>query len=135
MSFSNNFTVKLVDPPVGISNDFHQFMEFMCDEAQLPNTNTADGNMVGVHLGLGSIRYPHTRVFTEVQLSFMLDANLEMLKFFQGWQDYIFDGRQLPIAAKQNWTTVDGQPLKKNRPIRLNYMDDYVCDIEITKLK
>jgi hypothetical protein len=133
MSFSNNFTVKLVDPPVGISNDFHQFMEFMCDEAQLPNTNTADGNMVGVHLGLGSIRYPHTRVFTEVQLSFMLDANLEMLKFFQGWQDYIFDGRQLPIAAKQNWTTVDGQPLKKNRPIRLNYMDDYVCDIEITK--
>lgn len=133
MSFSNNFTVKLVNPPVGVSNDFDQFMEFMCDEAQLPNTNTADGNMVGVHLGLGSIRYPHTRVFTEVQLSFMLDANLEMLKFFQGWQDYIFDGRQLPLAAKQNWTTVDGQPLKKNRPIRLNYMDDYVCDIEITK--
>jgi len=133
MSFSNNFTVKLVNPPVGVSAEFNEFVEFMCDEAQLPNSNTADGNMVGVHQGLGSVRYPHTRVFTEVQLSFMLDANLEMLKYFQGWQDYIFDGRQTPLAAKNNWSTTDGQPLKRNRVIRLNYMDDYVCDVEITK--
>lgn len=133
MSFSNNFVVKLVSPPVGISSQFDEFVEFMCDEAQLPNSNTADGNMVGVHQGLGSVRYPHTRVFTEVQLSFMLDANLEMLKFFQGWQDYIFDARQAPLEAKNNWSTSDGQPLKRNRVIRLQYMDDYVCDIEITK--
>ena len=133
MSFSNNFTVKLVNPPVGVSAEFNEFVEFMCDEAQLPNSNTADGNMVGVHQGLGSVRYPHTRVFTEVQLSFMLDANLEMLKYFQGWQDYIFDARQIPLEAKNNWSTIDGQPLKRNRVIRLNYMDDYVCDVEITK--
>lgn len=124
MSFSNNYIVKFgrakgITPPVG----FDQLVEFMCDEAQLPNVNIADGTINGLYQGQGSIRYPHTRVFTELQLGFMLDANMEILKYLNGWHDYIF-GEPITDAA---------QPKAQNRVNRLQYMDNYVCNIYIMK--
>ena len=45
MSYANNFVVKFMDPPVPIDGEL---VEFFCDEAQLPNVNTAEGSMNGL---------------------------------------------------------------------------------------
>ena len=123
MSTSNNFVVKFgrakaISPPTG----FDELLELFCDEAQLPNMNTAEGTMNGLYLGSGQLKYPTTRIFTELQLGFSLTSNLEILKYLNSWHDYIF-GEEINPA----------NPKLQNRNIKLAYMDDYVCDILISK--
>ena len=115
MSFSNNFVVFFEGYPFGLIDD--ETVAFMCDEAQLPNVNTATGSTSGVYTGVGNVDYPHTRVFTELQLGFMLDANLSVLKFLNAWYGSIF---------------VDTGN-SDNRITRLNYRDSYAGSIIITK--
>jgi hypothetical protein len=119
MSFSNNFLVAIEGAPVAMPGELSQgdALSFMCDEAQLPNVNTATGSINGLYSGLGNLDYPHTRVFTELQLGFMLDANLSILKFLNGWFNNIFSD----------------EGSGPNRVTRLAYRDNYAADIKITK--
>lgn len=115
MSFSNNFIVKFENTPVSVDDEL---VEFFCDEAQLPNINTATGSINGLYTGLGNVDYPHTKVFTELQLGFMLDSNLTLLKFLNDWYESIF---------------VETGGTSENRVVRLNYKKDYAAKIKITK--
>ena len=151
ISTSNNFIVRF-GLPIKFPNNFegvgdiNEKMIFFCDETQLPNVNTFDGTMNGVYQGSGAIKYPHTRVFTEIQMSFTLDANLGLLKFLNRWQDYIFNAALKEGSGKGAYEyergesiDVDGQMTMKtkdqNRVTRLNYMNDYVNDIYIMKVE
>jgi len=145
MSFSNNFVVKFLNFPAELSIPGGQtgdYFEMFCNEAQLPNTNTAQGQTNGIYVGSGSIQYPHTRVFTEIQLGFMCDANMTALKFLQDWLDYIFSGDEnygemgSNTAGKSlsDMQSLAFGPIKEqNRNIRLKYRDQYACNIAITK--
>lgn len=135
MSFSNNFVVKFLRPPVGLPVD-EDYFEMFCSEAQLPNTNTAQGNQNGLYVGSGQTSYAHTRVFTEIQLGFMCDANMTALKFLQNWNDYIFGeggdevlGQDLRSVQSDAGSSVRG----RNRNIRLQYKDNYSSTILISK--
>ena len=92
MSFSNNFIVEFKK---GADKYFdNDLVEIFCDEAQLPNSNTATGTQTGLVTGLGSVDYPHTRVFTEFSLTFMLDANLNILKSLNDWYYDVIGGSE-----------------------------------------
>jgi len=125
MSTSTNFIVE--SGFVADSLDQNEAMLFLCDEAQLPNVNTATGTQNGVLTGIGSVDYPHTRIFTEIQLTFMLDANLSLLKYFNKWYAKIFkdDGGSIHSDASSI--------ALKNRATRLNYRSTYANEIKITK--
>ena len=118
LASSNNFVVKFLNPPFEMPYEVPEQLEYYCNEAQLPNINTAEGTINGMYLGSGSVKYAHTRVFTEVQLGFICDANMSIMKFLNAWQDYMF-----------NW---DGST-DKNRNVTVKYQDEYVCDIAIMK--
>jgi len=145
MSFSNNFVVKFLNPPPGLTfipggdqgvSGTSDYFEMFCSEAQLPNTNTAQGNINGMYVGSGSVSYPHTRVFTELQLGFMCDANLTALKFMQDWVDLIFDevgDNQNGLSRASMQSKAFDRGREENRNIRLKYRDEYACDIAITK--
>ena len=120
MSFSNNFIVKFEGVPGEITPPSDQFMEYFCDEAQLPDSRAATGSQVGLYTGLSAIDYPVARVFTEIQLGFMLDADLTALKFLSQWYNYIFGENP-------------GATLQENRSVRLRYRDSYTGTIKITK--
>jgi len=121
MSFSNNFVVSFEGPAAAYFNS--EAVEFFCDEAQLPNVNTATATQNGLYVGLGSVDYPHTRVFTEFQLSFMLDANLNLLKSLNLWYGSIFNETGF----------IESGTYLENRSTRLAYKDDYASTIKITK--
>ena len=120
LASSNNFVVKFLNTKFEMPYEMDEKLEFYCNEAQLPNLNTSEGSINGMYLGSGAVKYPHTRVFTEVQLGFILDANLSMLKFFNAWQDYMFNEKM-------------GGTKQQNRNVTLKYMDDYVADLAIMK--
>ena len=125
MSFSNNFIVEFKN---GADKYFdNDLVEIFCEEAQLPNSNTATGTQTGLITGLGSVDYPHTRVFTEFSLTFMLDANLNILKSLNNWYYDIIGG------SDNNTTEIGSNPLSPNRVTRVRYRDTYVGEIRITK--
>ena len=76
---ANNFLVKFDVPGTG------NLFAFLCDEAQLPNVNAATGTIKGRYMGEGQVNYPHTRVFTEMQLGFQCDASMTPLLFLNQW--------------------------------------------------
>ena len=145
MSFSNNFVVKFLNPPAGLTfipggdqgvSGTSDYFEMFCTEAQLPDTNTAQGQMNGIYVGSGQVNYPHTRVFTELQLGFMCDANLTALKFMQDWVDMIFDeggSNETGLSREEMQSRAFDRNREENRNIRLKYRDEYTCDIAITK--
>ena len=139
MSFSNNFVVEISDFPEYLtgyigggkdSTEFKEMIEFFCDEAQLPNINTATGTQNGLYLGLGSVDYPHTRIFTELQLGFALDANLSILKFLNSWYGAVFSN---PNDVHGFDVKYSDQAPPENRVTRLAFKDEYCCTIRITK--
>ena len=95
-----------------------EVVTMLCDEAQLPNVQSATAQITGRYLGEGPISYPHTRIYTDVSLGFLLDADLTALKFFTAWYDSIF--------SEENTQ-------QRNRVNRLRYMDDYTCTARIMK--
>ena len=133
VSTSNNFIVEVdyfaqsVDGAFSDKADMNTALLFLCDEAQLPNVNTATGTQNGVLTGIGSVDYPHTKIFTEIQLSFMLDANLSLLKFFNEWYSRIFKDDGASIHGSEQ--TLSPQ----NRATRLAYRTSYARTIKITK--
>lgn len=137
MSYSNNFVVRFLNPPItppgGQAGDY---FEYFCSEAQLPNTNTAQGQINGIYTGSGSIQYPHTRVFTEIQMGFLCDANMSALKFLQDWVDFIFSEQGSDQTAKSlsQMQSLSYGPIRdENRNVRLKYRDQYACNIAISK--
>ena len=142
MSMSNHFLVKLDVPKLGDGNIF----EFLCDEAQLPNVNAATGTIKGRYLGEGQINYPHTRVFTEMQLGFQCDTRMTPLMFLNEWFGKVFPeyGAEGQAAAQykpngfdrsEKNNPYDARTIKRenNRTVRLNYPDVYCGNIYVTK--
>ena len=159
MSLSNSFVVKVAVPSVNnttlktfdaesdkyILNPSRNgnIFEFLCDEAQLPNTQAATGTLKGRYMGEGQVNYPHTRIFTEFQLGFQCDANMTPLKFLNQWYGSIFkehdeDGDQYSQMNDAQGTTIEdgiiGADYKvHNRTTTVAYPDDYCRRIYITK--
>ena len=114
------------------NNGDENVVNMLCDEAQLPNVQSATGGM-NRYLGEGTVQYPHTRIFTDVSMGFLCDAQMTPFKFFQNWYNTIF-GDQMP---GMDGNGIEGartsQPLRRNRVNRLKYMDEYVSTCKILK--
>ena len=118
----------------GSDAEIADYFKLFCDEAQLPNINAGTGQQNGLYLGIGSVDYVHTRIFTELNLSFMLDANMTALKFFNMYHAYIFGDLGTGTQAFEQPTQfMSANPRPKNRVNRLTYKNDYACDLLITK--
>jgi len=144
MSMSNNFVVQIGSEPTDFKNPSGNgnIFEFLCDEAQLPNTQAASGELKGRYTGEGQVNYPHTRIYTEMQLGFQCDANMTPLKYLYDWYGDIFkesdeSGVQyssMEDSGESNKEAAIGMPPRvRNRTVTLNYPDDYCKTIYITK--
>ena len=133
MALSSMYQVKIMG-----SFDFHpewstdqEFIELMCDEAQLPNVQAATGTIEGRYLGEGQVNYPHTRVFTELQLGFQCDANMTPLKYLNDWYGTIFG--EIPSRTQTTFGNRPAETLRHNRTNKLRRPDTYCKTIRITK--
>ena len=116
-------------------NSDKRWIELFCDEAQLPNVQAQTALMTGRYLGEGPFQYAHTRIYSDVTLGFLCDANMTPLKFFSAWHDYVFGGvpyNPYPVnGSLSNFEQGATEPT--NKEIRLNYPDDYTGVVRIIK--
>ena len=122
-------------------------LKMFCEEAQLPNVQSATGNLTGARLGEGQINYATSKLYTDFQLGWMCDANMTPLKFLNSWQSFIFneyDSDNNDILDETgdyiqeneslaNLKSETGTLGSREKSIRLHYPDEYQCNITITK--
>ena len=132
MSLTTTYDVKF-DRPGGTD----KAINLMCDEAQLPNVQAATAQMAGRYLGEGPFQYPHTRLFTDVSLGFLCDADLNQLKYFHQWYGEIFDSNASDVnVSDASMETMLGKAARsRDRINRLNYPSNYTATTYITKLE
>ena len=107
-------------------------VHMLCDEAQLPNVQSATGQM-NRYLGEGQVYYPHTRLFTDISMGFLCDAQMTPFKFFQNWYNTIYGDEMMDMGGVGLEGAKATQPLPRNRVNRLKYMDEYVSTCKIMK--
>ena len=128
-SLANNFVVEILESDGNLAED--GIFEFLCDEAQLPNIQAATGTIEGRYTGEGQVNYPHTRVFTEVQLGFQCDANMTPLKYLNDWYGMIFG--EMPERRGTKFDYRPDTPLPSNRTTKLQFPKEYCKTVRITK--
>lgn len=93
---------------------------FLCSEATLPVTSYATAEVKDNFMGITQ-EFAHTRLYTDMDLTFYVDSNYTMLRFFEGWMDYISGGNifgEEPAAA-----TVTNTDVYR----RFNFPEFYKC--------
>ena len=114
------------------NNGDDDVVHMLCDEAQLPNVQSATGGM-NRYLGEGTVQYPHTRMFTDVSLGFLCDAQMTPFKFFSNWYGMIYGDEMVDMGGNGVEGARGTSPLQKNRVNRLKYMDEYQATVKIMK--
>ena len=113
-----------------------RWISLMCDEANLPGTQFATGQLNGLYTGSGQYKYPHTRMFNDLTLSWVCDANMTPLKFLNTWMSSIYE--ETDKAGKKYATILQTSPSDvkyrdRNRSTRLTFPDQYTMSCSILK--
>ena len=92
-----------------------------CSDASLPTSSFAIGDVKDNFHGINE-KFAHTRLYTDTDFSFYLDGDYQVLKFFEGWMDYV-SGETVNANGSTN---SDNVPITDNGFFRrFNYpMDD-----------
>ena len=107
-----------------------RWISLMCDEANLPGSQFATGEVTGIYTGSGQFKYPHTRMYNDLTLSWICDANMTPLKFLNTWMDSIYDDGQTTILQDD---PSDVHYRLRSRNVRLTFPDQYTMSCSILK--
>ena len=137
MSLTTGFDVEFEFPsetkfPADHYKKSKDVITMLCDEAQLPNVQSATGQLSGRYLGESALQYPHSRMFTDVGLGFLCDADLLPAKFFNHWYNFIY-GEDIWLSKDDYETTKTVNIRKTSRVNRVAYPDDVTCNVYIMK--
>jgi len=114
-ALTNYFSVYIGGAFGGASN---RNINFMAYEAVLPGTSYDLGEVYGDRMGRTE-QYPTKRVYPPVDVSFYVDKDYEVIKFFEGWMNSI----------SRNYGSVN------NSYVKHNYASSYEREVIITKFE
>ena len=125
VGFRDNVLYEGVEEPASYDTDLGGSIpkktggltSWLADEVNVPGFTIATGDVKGLLPGINP-KYAHTKTFSEVNLSFILDHDHTPYKVLQKWGELVF-----PHQTKQDDF------------IRTNYYDDYVADLIIDKIE
>jgi hypothetical protein len=120
------------------SNSAH-IISLLCDEADIPGVQLGTGDVTGLYTGVGKFMYPHSKVYNDLTLSWICDANMTPLKFLNIWIETICPEFDSNNQAYNNTPTDDKTNVFNkssrdyNRSTRLNYPDQYRANLRLIK--
>jgi len=63
----------------------------LCSDANLPTSSFATAEVKDNFIGVTQ-EFAHTRLYTDLDFTFYVDKNYNVIRFFEGWMDYISGG-------------------------------------------
>ena len=88
----------------------------LCSDASLPTSTLATAEVKDNFMGIPQ-QYAHTRFYTDIDFSFYIDEDYNLLKIFEGWMEYISSG-------SNSFARQDDQAYYR----RMQYPDSYKCN-------
>lgn len=95
----------------------------LCNEASLPGNSFATSEMNTDFPGVTQ-KFPYRKIYNDIQLTFYVDDEYKVIKFFEGWMSFIAS----PFGLGQAIYEGSGRA-----SFRFNYPDAYKCNIYVTK--
>ena len=98
----------------------------LCTEATLPSSSFATAETKSDFMGVTQ-EFAHTRLYNDIDLTFYLDADYNVLLFFEGWMDYISSGSaNIPTNPEDEQINFNSDPNNtKSYYRRFQYPDNY----------
>lgn len=119
-SLSNYFDVFIKASFDNINTDAENDINFLAYEAVLPGTSYETGQVFGDRQGITE-QYPIKRVYPPVDVSFYVDGDYKVLRFFESWM-----GAISPNKGKDGST---------DSYVKFNYPNTYETEVIITKFE
>ena len=102
------------------ASDFRTFLSLrsgiLCSDASLPTTAYATAEVRDNFMGVPQ-QYAHTRIYTDIDFTFYVDEDYNLLKIFEGWMEYISSGADTGLNVQH-----------KSYYRRMRYPDSYKCN-------
>ena len=95
----------------------------MCSEATLPSSSFATAEVKDNFQGINQ-QFAHTRMYLDSDFTFYVDRKYNVLKFFEGWMDYISGDN---IETRINKTDSQNYYRRFNYPMQSNETVGYKC--------
>jgi hypothetical protein len=147
MSMTNGYDVEFEFPKSSLSDTLKAYytpdssdrdmLKILCDEAQLPNVQSATGQLQGRYLGENQVNYPYAKFYSDISLSWMVDANATPIKIFTSWHNFIFNGagkeKEKSISYQRLNTLKEQTASALQREVRMQYPTEYLATCRITK--
>lgn len=95
-----------------------------CNEASLPGNSFATTEMTTDFPGV-SQKFPYRKIYNDLQLTFYVDSQYKILKFFESWMSYIAS----PYGSGKAINEESGE----TGSFRFNYPSAYKCNIYVAK--
>lgn len=120
-------------PDLGNIDEFvERKLGYLCSEATLPTTSYATAEVKDNFMGVTQ-EFAHTRLYTDMDLTFYVDSDYSVLRFFEGWMDYISGGNDKNHVPPEPAAATD---LSTNIYRRFNFPDYYkVQNLQIFKFE
>ena len=100
VSLNNQYQVHIAGISFGLKRYLQQYYDLpndyangnkvgiMCAEATLPTSSFATSEVKDNYQGINQ-QFAHTRIYVDSDFSFYVDLDYNVLKFFEGWMDYV----------------------------------------------
>jgi len=110
-------------------------IELLCSEAMIPGPSFKNTEIIGNRQGLVE-KYPLIRAFPELTLTFYVDKNHAVIRFFEEWFNYInplyYGGKKI-ISTRRGQN--DSDAFAKADHYKMRYPDEYCQHILLTKFE
>lgn len=136
---TNYYQVNFSAPAINLKEHLIQYADFgtdidwisrnvglLCADASLPTSSFATSEVKDNFIGVTQ-EFAHTRLYTDIDFTFYVDNDYKMLRFFEGWMDFISGTSEVPQDAART---------SGNYYRRMNYPNDYkISEMYITKFE
>lgn len=113
-----------------INNFITRSAGLLCVDASLPSSSYATAEVKDNFMGVTQ-EFAHTRLYTDADFTFYIDNDYFLLRFFEGWMDFIAGGNSADLGEPAAGTVANTNIYR-----RFNYPDDYkINSLTITKFE
>ena len=87
---------------INFNAEFGNILGLLCSDAVLPTSSYATSEVKDNFMGVTQ-EFAHTRLYTDIDLTFYIDRDYKVLRFFEGWMDYISGGGEVEQSSSGNY--------------------------------
>ena len=126
------FVNFLKNPQNGYNINFNAVfgnnLGLLCSDASLPTSSYATSEVKDNFMGVTQ-EFAHTRLYTDIDLTFYIDRDYEVLRFFEGWMDYVSGGGPPQTPSGNSFRRFNYPDYYKNSQIYIKKFEkDFAAD-------